>query len=165
MPEVLERSSVRLSDVKGIEKGVASEGILVKLFPVLHKDTRPVGDSARFLCVVEEPNAGSEILSKQKDAQKITANTAPAAKAGLTHGRTRAKLKSRANKRGTLLVKDGREPRMAEKRGKSHDTELDDAGDEEDNDSDDSDNRDDDSEELGEGSEDEDEEEIVRRYS
>jgi hypothetical protein len=48
MPEVLERSKRRLSDVKQLAKDITSAGILVKLFPV--------DDSNRTLWIVGSPD-------------------------------------------------------------------------------------------------------------
>jgi hypothetical protein len=67
LPEVLEHSTLRLSDVEHSEEGIANGGILVKLFRVLPKDTRPVGDSKRTLWIVSSPDASHEFLSKWKD--------------------------------------------------------------------------------------------------
>lgn len=76
-----------------------------------------------FICRDRDPKQAGRCT-------KSSANTSPAAKAGLTYGRARAKLTSRIIKGRTLLTKDGRKPpRMAEKLGKGNGSELDTAGD------------------------------------
>jgi hypothetical protein len=82
LPEVLSHSTLRLSDVMRVGKGTMGEGILVNLFPVLQKDVQSVGDSARSLWIVGDPDAGSGILSKQKDVQQFPASKSHAAQAG-----------------------------------------------------------------------------------
>ena len=91
VPEVLEHSPLGLSDVKRLEKGIAGEGILVKLFPVLRKDTRSVGDPNETLWIVASPDATNWTPSKLEDVHK--ANASHAGKAGSTSKpRVKAKI-------------------------------------------------------------------------
>jgi hypothetical protein len=73
VPEVLERSEFRLSDVKPSVQGIPSKGILVKLFLVSRKDTGSADDSERTVWVVSSPDAIHWTPRKSKDAHKTNA--------------------------------------------------------------------------------------------
>ena len=73
LPEVLEHSTLRLSDIKRSAEGIAGAGILVKLIPVLRKDTRSVGDPNQTLWIVAYPDANNWTPSKLEDAHKANA--------------------------------------------------------------------------------------------
>ena len=132
LPEVLEHSTLRLSDVEHSEEGTAGEGILVKLFRVLPKDTRPVGDSKRPLWIVSSPDASHEFLSRWKGAQKSGAKTSKATKAGLLDERkAKVKLANGKAKGRRPPVRGKRTPLMSDERVKGDNVEPDDSSDEE----------------------------------
>jgi hypothetical protein len=84
VPEVLERAMLRLPAVKQPAEGIPGAGILVKLFRVLRKDTRSVGDSNRTLWIVGSPHANTRASSKLQDAHKaiVKAKVSHAANTG-----------------------------------------------------------------------------------
>jgi hypothetical protein len=57
----------------------------VKLYPILHKDMRSVGDSTRLLWIVGAPNISSGFLSKWQDAQESRPKTSQVAKASSSY--------------------------------------------------------------------------------
>lgn len=73
VPEVLERSMLRLSDVKQSADGISGPGILVKLFPISGRTIRSVGDSNRKLWIVGSPDATDWTRSKLEAAHKANA--------------------------------------------------------------------------------------------
>jgi hypothetical protein len=114
-----------------VGKGIMGEGILEKLFPVLQKDVQSVGDSARSLWIVGDPDAGSGILSKQKDVQQSPASKAHAAQASSSYKqRARARVTNGKTKRRMLPAKDVRKTPAVERRGEGDDNEPDDPSDE-----------------------------------
>jgi hypothetical protein len=86
-PEVLEHSTLRLSDIDRRTQGIAGEGILVKLFPVSCKHMRSVSDSKGTLWVVGSPSASNAFPSKREDAQKLRGETAQPTRAGSLYER------------------------------------------------------------------------------
>jgi hypothetical protein len=89
---------LRLSDVKQFAEGTTGAAILVKLFPVLRKDTRSVGDSNQTLWIVASPDVNNWTPSKLEDAHKANAKAkaSHAANAGLaSKPRVKAKVTSR----------------------------------------------------------------------
>ena len=91
VPEVLERSVLRLSHVQQSAQAIVGAGILVKLFPVLRKDTRSVGDPNETLWIVASPDATNWTPSKLEDVHK--ANASHAGKAGsASKPRVKAKI-------------------------------------------------------------------------
>ena len=158
LPEVLEHSTLRLSDVEHSEEATAGEGILVKLFRVLPKDTRPVGDSKRPLWLVSSPDASHESLSKWKGAQKSGAKTSKATKAGLLDERkAKVKLANGKAKGRRPPVRGKRTPLMSDERVKGDNVEPDDPSDEEEEGAEN--DNDEEVEEEGHGEEEEEEEE------
>jgi hypothetical protein len=158
LPEVLEHSTLRLSDVEHSEEGTAGQGILVKLFRVLPKDTRPVGDSKRPLWIVSSPDASHEFLSRWKDVQKSGAKTSKATEAGsLDERKAKVKLTNGKAKGRRPPVRGKGNPLMSDERGKGDNVEPDDSSDEEE-DGAENDN-DEEVEEGGNGEEEEEEEE------
>jgi len=132
LPEVLEHSTLRLSDVEHSEEGTAGEGILVRLFRVLPKDTRPVGDSKQPLWIVSSPDASHEFLSRWKDAQKSGVKMSKATKARLLDERkAKVKLTNGKAKGRRPLVRGKRNPLTSDERGKGDNVEPDDSSDEE----------------------------------
>jgi hypothetical protein len=131
LPEVLAHSTLRLSNFKRVGKGIMGEGILVRLFPVLQKDVRLVGDSARSLWIVGDPNTGSGTLSKRKNAQQCPASKAQAAQARSSYNqRAKARVTSGKTKGRMLPAKDVRRTPAAEKRVEGDDNEPEDPSDE-----------------------------------
>jgi hypothetical protein len=123
---------LRLPDVEHSKEGTAGEGILVKLFRVLPKDTRPVGDSKRPLWIVSSPDASHEFLSRWKDAQKSGAKTSKATKAGLLDERkAKVKLTNGKAKGRRPPVRGKRNPLVSDERGKGDNVKPDDSSDEE----------------------------------
>jgi hypothetical protein len=88
LPEVLEHSTLRLSDIMRSSECIAGEGILVKLFPVSPKYIQSVGDSKRTLWIVSSRDASNEFPSKWEDTQKSKAKTSQLTKAGSLDERT-----------------------------------------------------------------------------
>jgi hypothetical protein len=117
MPEVLEGSKRRLSDVKQFAKNITGAGILVKLFLV--------DDSNRTLWIVGSPNAIYWTLSKLKDVHKANAK----AKAGsASRPRVEAKVRNVAEQpvqKGQSELYDTSDEQEGEK---EDDTEEDDTG-------------------------------------
>jgi hypothetical protein len=158
LPEVLEHSTLRLSDVEHSEEGAAGEGILVRLFRGLPKVTRSVGDSKRTLWIVSSPDASRQFLSRWKDAQKSGARTSRATKAGSLEERTaKVKLTNGKVKARRPPVRGKRNPLMSGERGKGDNVEPDDPSDEEEEGAEN--DNDEEVEEGGNGEEEEEEEE------
>jgi hypothetical protein len=101
VPEVLERSQFRLSDVKLSAQGIRSKGVLVKLFLVSRKGTRSTGDSEHTVWVVGSPDATNWTPRKSEEAQKVDARATDkashAAKAWSTSKTKRYPTKVRRN--------------------------------------------------------------------
>jgi hypothetical protein len=158
LPEVLEHSTLRLSDIMRSSECIAGEGIPVKLFPVSPKQIQSVGDSKRTLWVVSSPNASNGFLSKWEDAQKSRAKTSQPTKAGSPdERRAKAKLTNgKANGR-RLLARGKRKRLTSDERRRGDDVEPDDTSDEGEEGAE-SEN-DEEAEEGGDGGEEEEEEE------
>ena len=125
LPEVLEHSTIRLSDIKRSTEGIAGEGILVKLFPFPRKHMQT-------LWIVSPPNATSGFPSEGEDAQKSRAKTTKHTEADSLDERTaKAKVTNgKAKGRGPLVRGKGN-PLMSGERGKADNVEPDDPSDEE----------------------------------
>jgi hypothetical protein len=103
VPEVLERSEFRLSDVRLSAQGVSSKGVLVKLFLISLKDTRSAGDSKRTVWAVGSPDATNWTPRKSKDAHKANAGAtdkAPHAAKAWSAFKPRTKAKASGGKTG-----------------------------------------------------------------
>lgn len=100
MPEVLEGSKRRLTDVKLLAKDITGTGILVKLFPV--------GDSSRPLWIVGSPHtnkwAPTDANAKANDKAKVShaVKTGPAPK--LISGKAERQEEQRSRARGERKV-------------------------------------------------------------
>jgi hypothetical protein len=156
LPEVLERSSIRLSDIKR-PTGTVGEGTLVRLFPVSRKRMRSVSDSKRTLWIVRSPNASCGFPSEWEDAQKLRAKITLPTKAGSFYERrANAKVTNGKAKGQRPLVKGKKKPLMSDERETRDGTETDDPSDEEEGDAEN--DNDEEVEEGGNGEEAEDEE-------
>jgi len=125
LPEVLEHSTIRLSDIKRSTEGIAGEGILVKLFPFPRKHMQT-------LWIVSPPNATSGFPSEGEDAQKSRAKTTKHTEADSLDERTaKAKVTNGKAKGRGPLVRGKRNPLMSDERGKADNVEPDDPSDEE----------------------------------
>jgi hypothetical protein len=123
IPEVLERSKRRLSDVKQLAKDISSAGILVKLFPV--------DDSNRNLWIVGSPDTIKWTPSNLEDVQEANAK-AKASRSAKAGSASKPKVKAKASgqkagrqKEQRSLAKGGRnmaEQRVQEGHDKSEDT-------------------------------------------
>jgi hypothetical protein len=135
LPEVLEHSTLRLSDIMRSSECIAGEGILVKLFPVSPKYIQSVGDSKRTLWIVSSRDASNEFPSKWEDTQKSKAKTSQLTKAGSLDERTaKAKVTNGRAESRRPLVRGKRKPLMSDEREKGDGTETDDPSDEEEED-------------------------------
>jgi hypothetical protein len=85
---------LRLSRVQQSAQAIVGAGILVKLFPVLRKDTQSVGDPNQTLWIVASPDATNWTPSKLEDVHK--SNAKANAKANASHaGKTGSASKPR----------------------------------------------------------------------
>ena len=114
VPDVLERSELRLSDVKSSAQGVPSKGILVKLFLISRKDTRSAGDAKQTVWVVGSPDATnwttrkSEVAykvdvgatDKASHAAKASSTSKPGAKTKVSRGKARRQKELRSPAKG-----------------------------------------------------------------
>jgi hypothetical protein len=155
LPEVLEHSTLRLSDIVRSSECIAGECILVKLFPVSPKHIQSVGDSKRTLWIVSPPNASNGFLSKWEDAQTFRAKTSQPTKAGSL--RAKAKLTNGKSNGRRLLARGKRKRLTSDERGRGDDVEPDDTSDEGEEGAESED--DEEVEEGGDGGEEEEEEE------
>jgi hypothetical protein len=105
---------LRLSHVQQSAQAIVGAGILVKLFPVLRKDTRSVGDPNETLWIVASPDATNWTPSKLEDVHKANAkaNASHAGKAGST---SKPKVKAKISGGKTERQKEQRPLAKGEK--------------------------------------------------
>jgi len=107
VPEVLERSELRLLDIKPSAQGISSKAILVKLFLVSSRNARSAGDPEQTVWVVGSPDATSWNSRESEDAYKVDARATDKA----SHA---AKASSASKSRAKAKVSYGKARRQKE---------------------------------------------------
>ena len=131
LPEVLEHSTLLLSDIKRSTEGIAGEGILVKLFPVLPKNMPPASGSKLTLYIVGSPDANGAFPSDREGAQKLRGRTTQSARGGSLYERKAKANVSNGKVEGQRPLARGKRKRLtSDERGRGDDVEPDDTSDE-----------------------------------